>query len=114
MGTYVVALSLSRVLNAFSHVRHYGAVPKAVSQSSEAIREMTQPRHEMSSLLTASAGILIVALGPNCWHFIWIRLPQCECGAAHFGCRSCFFRRDLVLSQAFMAMGRPGRFTVFS
>jgi len=52
MGTYVVALSLSRVLNAFHTSVIMVLFPKAVSQSSEAIREMTSRAMRMSSLLT--------------------------------------------------------------
>jgi O-antigen/teichoic acid export membrane protein len=112
MGVYVVALSLSRMLNAFHTSVVMVLFPKAVSQSASTVRELTSRAMRMSTLLTASAGAFIIALGPQVLALLYgnayrnadtvLRILVVEVvlsGAA------------LVLSQAFMALGRPGVIT---
>ncbi len=83
MGTYVVALSLSRVLNAFHASVVMVLFPKAVNQPARTIQDLTSRAARVSTLLTAVAGIGIAGLS----------------GAT------------LVLAQAFMALERPGVIT---
>lgn len=109
MGIYVVALSLSRMLNAFHTSVIMVLFPKAVCQSSEAIRKMTSRAMRMSTLLTASAGIVIIALGPT----VLTLLYGPEYRSANMVLRILVVEvilsgATLVLSQAFMAAGRPG------
>jgi O-antigen/teichoic acid export membrane protein len=113
MGIYVVALSLSRLLNAFHTSVVMVLFPKAVSQSSEAIRELTSRSMRMSTLLTTSAGVVVVALGPQMLSVLY----GSEYRSANSLLRILVVEvvlsgATLVLSQAFMAMGRPGVITV--
>jgi O-antigen/teichoic acid export membrane protein len=109
MGIYVVALSLSRMLNAFHVSVVMVLFPKAVSQSSTAIREMTSRALRMTTLLTASAGLVVIALGPQ----VLALLYGSEYRTANAVLRILVVEvvlsgATLVLSQAFMAIGRPG------
>jgi O-antigen/teichoic acid export membrane protein len=112
MGTYVVALSLSRVLNAFHGSVVMVLFPRAVSQPPLVVRQMTSRAVRISTLLTAPAGVAVVCLGPTLLGLLYgkeytaadsvLRLLVLEVvlsGAA------------LVLSQAFMALERPGVIT---
>jgi O-antigen/teichoic acid export membrane protein len=112
MGVYVVALSLSRMLSAFHTSVVLVLFPKAVSQPSVTIREMTSRAMRMSSLLTVSAGALIAVLGPEVLTLLY--------GAEYRGATAVLRILVLevvlsgatqVLSQAFMAIGRPGVIT---
>ena len=112
MGIYVVALSLSRMLNAFHTSVIMVLFPKAVSQSADVVREMTSRAMRMSTLLTASAGVAIVALGPQ----VLFLLYGPEYRSANLVLRILVVEvvlsgATLVLSQAFMAIGRPGVIT---
>jgi len=112
MGTYVVALSLSRMLNAFHTSVVLVLFPKAVSQPIETIREMTSRAMRMSTLLTVSAGTMIIVLGPQVLTLLYgseyrdatavLRILVLEVVLSG---------ATLVLSQAFMAVGRPGVIT---
>lgn len=112
MGVYVVALSLSRMLNAFHTSVVMVLFPKAVSQSAWKVRDLTSRSMRMSTLLAASAGAGIIVFGPQVLALLYgsayrsadtlLRILVVEVilsGAA------------LVLSQAFMALGRPGVIT---
>ena len=112
MGVYVVALSLSRMLNAFHTSVVMVLFPKAVNQPASTIRELTSRSMRMSTLLTASAGAVIIALGPQVLSLLY--------GSAYRGADSVLrilvvevvlSGAALVLSQAFMALGRPGVIT---
>src|SRR6267154_67139 len=65
MGIYVVALSLSRMLNAFHTSVIMVLFPKAVSQSPDTVCEMTSRAMRMSTVLTAIVGAIIAILGPQ-------------------------------------------------
>src|SRR5450755_488295 len=112
MGIYVVALSLSRMLNVFHTSVIMVLFPKAVRQSPDVVREMTSRAMRISTMLTAAAGLGIILLGPQMLSLLYggqyqvattvLRILVIEVvlsGAA------------LVLSQAFMALGRPGVIT---
>ena len=109
MGIYVVALSLSRMLNVFHTSVIMVLFPKAVSKSPAEVRAMTSRAVRMSTMLTAAAGLCIIVLGPQVLSLLFgadyrsatpvLRILVVEVilsGAT------------LVLSQAFMALGRPG------
>ncbi len=65
MGTYVVALSLSRMLNLFHASVVMVLFPKAVSRLPGEVAAMTSRAMRMSTLLSALAGIGIAAFGPS-------------------------------------------------
>jgi O-antigen/teichoic acid export membrane protein len=109
MGIYVVALSLSRMLNAFHTSVIMVLFPKAVSQPPESVREMTGRAMRMSTLLTACAALGIASFGGPLLGLIYgaeyrsagpvLRVLVVEVILAG---------ATLVLGQAFMALGRPG------
>jgi O-antigen/teichoic acid export membrane protein len=109
MGTYVVALSLSRILNAFHSSVVMVLFPKAVSQAPDVVRQMTSRAARISTLLTALAGVGIVSLGPHLLSLLYGR----EYTGATTVLRILVLEVVLsggtfVLSQAFMALERPG------
>jgi O-antigen/teichoic acid export membrane protein len=112
MGTYVVALSLSRVLSAFHASVVMVLFPKAVNQPREEVREMTGRAVRMSTLLTAISGLAVVLCGP----YLVSMLYGKDYGDATAVLRILILEvllsgATLVLSQAFMALGRPGVIT---
>ena len=112
MGAYVVALSLSRALNAFHASVVMVLFPKAVSQPARAVQSMTSRAARISTLLTGAAGIAIVSLGPYLLGLVYGR----EYAVAGTVLRILVVEvvlsgATLVLSQAFMALERPGVIT---
>jgi O-antigen/teichoic acid export membrane protein len=112
MGTYVVALSLSRILNAFHASVVMVLFPKAVSQPPEIVREMTSRATRISTVMTAVAGVAIVSFGPFLLGLLYGR----EYTGANAVLRILVLEVVLagatqVLSQAFMALARPGVIT---
>ncbi len=112
MGTYVVALSLSRMLNLFHTSVVMVLFPKAVSRSPREVAAMTSRAMRMSTILSVLGGLGIAVLGPAALSLLYgkefrgagavLRILVLEIvlgGAAQ------------VLSQAFMALGRPGVIT---
>ena len=112
MGTYVVALSLSRILNAFHASVVMVLFPKAVSQPPEIVRDMTSRATRISTVMTALAGVAIVSFGPFLLGLLYGR----EYTGASAVLRILVLEvvlsgATLVLSQAFMALARPGVIT---
>jgi O-antigen/teichoic acid export membrane protein len=112
MGIYVVALSLSRMLNLFQSSVVMVLFPRAVSRLPEEVAAMTSRAMRMSTILCALGGIGIAVLGPTALSLLYgkefrgasvvLRILVLEVvlgGAAQ------------VLAQAFMALGRPGVIT---
>jgi O-antigen/teichoic acid export membrane protein len=109
MGTYVVALSLSRVLNAFHTSVVMVLFPNAVSRAPQTVREMTGRATRMSTLLTACAGIAVVALGPHLLGLLYGREYTSATPVLRILVLEVVLSgATLVLSQAFMALERPG------
>jgi O-antigen/teichoic acid export membrane protein len=112
MGTYVVALSLSRMLNVFHSSVVMVLFPRAVSRLPREVAEMTSRAMRMSTVLSTMIGIGIVALGPEVLSLLYGR----EYRGAGVVLRILVIEVVLsgattVLSQAFMALGRPGIIT---
>jgi O-antigen/teichoic acid export membrane protein len=112
MGTYVVALSLSRMLNAFHTSVVMVLFPRAVSRSPQEVRELTSRAARMSTMLTALAGAGVALFGPSVLALLY--------GREYVGATSVLrilvlevvlSGATLVLSQAFMALERPGVIT---
>jgi O-antigen/teichoic acid export membrane protein len=109
MGAYVVALSLSRMLNAFHTAVVMVLFPKIASQSTPVILDLTGQAVRITTLLTATSGLLVAAFGP------WLLglLYGAEYRSASGVVRILVIEVVLsgvaqVLSQAFMALARPG------
>jgi O-antigen/teichoic acid export membrane protein len=112
MGTYVVALSLSRILNAFHASVVMVLFPKSVNQPAPVVRAMTSRAARISTLLTALAGVGIVSFGPGLLSLLYGR----EYSGASTVLRILVVEVVLagatyVLAQAFMALERPGIIT---
>jgi O-antigen/teichoic acid export membrane protein len=113
MGTYVVALSLSRMLNALHTAVVMVLFPKAVSAKPEEIMEMTGRAARLTTFFTAVCGLGIVLIGPQLLSLFY---------GTEYRSASSILRilvvevvlsgATLVLSQAFMALSRPGIVTI--
>ena len=110
MGTYVVALSLSRMLGLAFHASVVTVLfPRTVSESPNAVRELAGRAARLSTLVTALAGLGVVTLGPQ----LLALLYGSEYRGASTVLRVLIMEvvlsgAALVLSQAFMALERPG------
>jgi O-antigen/teichoic acid export membrane protein len=113
MGLYVVALSLSRMLNAFHTSVVMVLFPLAVSQSPETIRDMTGRATRMSTLLTTLGGLCVMLLGPVLLTLLYGREYRGALVVLDVLVVEVILSgATLVLSQAFMALGRPGVITI--
>lgn len=113
MGTYVVALSLSRMLNAFHAAVVVVLFPKAVGQEPASVREMTGRAARLSTVLTTAAGAIIVLIGPQALTLLYGREYRGALAVLDVLIVEVILSgATLVLSQAFMALGRPGIITV--
>lgn len=113
MGTYVVALSVSRMLNVFHTSVVMVLFPRAVGQSPNTVRQMTGTAARVSTLATAVAGLCIMLVGPQ----VLTLLYSAQYRSAGPALRVLVVEVVLagattVLSQAFMALGRPGIVTL--
>lgn len=113
MGTYVVALSLSRMLNALHTAVVMVLFPKAVSATPAEVVEMTGRATRLTTFFTAVCGLGIVLIGPQLLSLFYgheyrsassiLRILVIEVVLSG---------ATLVLSQAFMALSRPGIVTI--
>lgn len=109
MGTYVVALSLSRMLNVFHTAVAMVLFPRAVSRSPREVLELTGRSVRMTTFIAAFCGAGIMIAGPH----LLILLYGPEYGGAAAILRILVIEVVLagatqVMSQAFMALSRPG------
>jgi O-antigen/teichoic acid export membrane protein len=113
MGMYVVALSLSRMLNLFQSAIVTVLLPKAVARPVEEVVDLTGRAARTSMALTLLVAMTVMLLGP-----VLLRLLY---GSEFMGAVPVF--RILVievviggttwvLAQAFMALGRPGTVSI--
>ncbi|MGA9937061.1 MAG: oligosaccharide flippase family protein [Candidatus Acidiferrales bacterium] len=109
MGIYVVALSLSRMLNVFHTSVVMVLFPKAVSESAETVRAMTGRAMRMSTLLTASTGLGIALVGAPLLGLLYGHEYRSAASVLRILVMEVVLAgATLVLGQAFMALGRPG------
>lgn len=113
MGSYVVVLSLSRMLNLFQNAVVMVLFPKAAGRALEEIVELTGRSARMSTVVTACCGAVVCALGPFLLRLLYGREYVSAVGAldllvAEVTISGLVF----VLAQAFMAYGRPGVVTI--
>jgi O-antigen/teichoic acid export membrane protein len=109
MGTYVVALSLSRVLGIFQTSVVAVLFPKAIGRTPAEIVELTGKAARVSTLCATMIGILILILG----RMALVLLYGHSYSAATPVLRVLIVEVVLgglamVLAQAAMALGRPG------
>ena len=113
MGSYVVVLSLSRMLNLFQNSVVMVLFPKAAGLSAVDVVTMTGNAARISGLVTAICGVLVCITGPTLLRVLYgneyvgavgvlrILVVEVVLSGATF-----------VLAQAFMALDRPGVVTI--
>jgi len=113
MGMYVVALSLSRMLNLFQTSIVTVLFPKVAARPTAEVVALTGQAMRVSTTLTMLAGLVVMVLGP-----VLLRLLY---GSEYIGAVAVFrilvmevvlAGAAMVLAQAFMALGRPGTVTI--
>lgn len=113
MGSYVVVLSLSRMLNVFQQSVVMVLFPKAAGHPADTVIAMTGNAVRTSGLVTAVCGVFVCLTGPTLLRLLY--------GAEYVGAvdamRILVLEAILsgvvfVLAQAFMALNRPGVVTV--
>jgi O-antigen/teichoic acid export membrane protein len=113
MGTYVVALSLSRMLNVFHNAVVMVLFPRAVSRPAREVLDMTGRAVRMTTFATTLCGAGIMLVGPHLLALLY--------GAEYRGAAAILrilvievvlAGATQVMSQAFMALGRPGVITI--
>jgi O-antigen/teichoic acid export membrane protein len=112
MGTYVVALSLSRMLNVFHTAVVMVLFPRAVSRSAREVLEMTGRAVRMTTCATSLCGAGIMLAGPRL--LVLLYGPEYRAGAAILRIlvvEVILAGATQVMSQAFMALSRPGVIT---
>jgi O-antigen/teichoic acid export membrane protein len=112
MGTYVVALSLSRVLNVFHTAVVMVLFPRAVSRPPREVLEMTGQAVRMTTFATTLCGAGIMLAGPRLLIFLYG--PEYRGAAAILRIlvvEVILAGATQVMSQAFMALSRPGVIT---
>ncbi len=112
MGTYVVALSLSRVLNVFHTAAVMVLFPRAVSRPPHEVLEMTGQAVRMTTFATTLCGAGIMLAGPRLLVFLYG--PEYRGAAAILRIlvvEVILAGATQVMSQAFMALSRPGVIT---
>ena len=113
MGSYVVVLSLSRMLNVFQQSVVMVLFPKAAGHPADTVIAMTGNAVRTSGLVTAVCGVFVCLTGPTLLRLLY--------GAEYVGAvdamRILVLEAILsgvvfVLAQAFMALNRPGVVTI--
>jgi O-antigen/teichoic acid export membrane protein len=109
MGTYVVALSLSRVLNVFQQSAVMVLFPKAAGTAKEVVIAMTERAARLSTLVTAACALLVAVLGPTLIRLLYGQAYVAAVSALRILVIEVVLAGlTYVLAQAFMALGRPG------
>jgi O-antigen/teichoic acid export membrane protein len=113
MGSYVVVLSLSRMLNVFQTSVVMVLFPKAAGHDAKTVLAMTGDSVRMSGLVTVACGATVCITGPALLRVLY----GAEYVAATAALRILVLEAILagvtfVLAQAFMALNRPGVVTV--
>lgn len=114
MGVYIVALSLSRMLNVFQSAIVVVLFPKASARPITEVVALVGRAVRVSTTLAILAGIFVILFGTELLRILYgpefvesvtlVRILVIEVTVSG---------AMLVLAQAFMALGRPGMVTVF-
>lgn len=113
MGSYVVVLSLSRMLNVFQTSVVMVLFPKAAGHAKADVLAMTGKAVRISGLATVICGLLVCVAGPTLLRLLY----GSEYVAASGALRILVLEATLsgivfVLAQAFMALDHPGVVTI--
>jgi len=113
MGSYVVVLSLSRMLNVFQNSVVMVLFPKAAGRDTEQVLAMTGRCVRISGLVTVLCGTLICVAGRGVLQFIYGGEYAAAAGALRILVLEAVLSGvTFVLAQAFMALNRPGVVTI--
>jgi O-antigen/teichoic acid export membrane protein len=112
MGIYVVALSASRMLNIFHTAAVMVLFPKAVSRSPAEVLAMTERAARISTLIATACGAVVAFVGPQLLHIFYGHAYSSAVGVLRILIVEVILSgATLVISQAFMALNRPGTVT---
>lgn len=113
MGTYVVALSLSRTLNVIHQAVAAVLFPKAVSLQPKELLAMTGRAIRISTLCTAACGVVVAVLGPFLLSLLYGHEYRRATMILNILIAEVILTgATLVLTRAYMALGRPGLVTI--
>ncbi|HZP07549.1 MAG TPA: oligosaccharide flippase family protein [Terracidiphilus sp.] len=113
MGSYVVVLSLSRMLNLFQNSVVMVLFPKAAGRSATEVVGMTGDAARISSLVTAVCGVFVCLTGPTLLRLLYGPEYVGAVGALRILVIEVVLSgATFVLAQAFMALDHPGVVTV--
>ena len=113
MGSYVVVLSLSRMLNLFQNSVVMVLFPKAAGLSRDNVVEMTGRSARVSGLATAVCGVLVCLGGPTLLRILYGQEYVGAVGALRILVAEVILAgATFVLAQAYMALNRPGVVTL--
>ncbi len=113
MGSYVVVLSLSRMLNLFQNSVVMVLFPKAAGRTQDEVLALTARSARLSTTITTLCGLFVCVFGP----FFLRLLYGKDYVSAVNALRILVLEVTLsgltfVLAQSFMALGRPGIVTI--
>jgi O-antigen/teichoic acid export membrane protein len=109
MGSYVVVLSLSRMLNLFQNSVVMVLFPKAAGRPAREVIDMTGDSVRVSSLVAAVCGIVVWLAGPALLRIVYGSDYVAAAGALRILVVEVVLSgATFVLAQAFMALNRPG------
>lgn len=113
MGSYVVVLSLSRMLNLFQNSVVMVLFPKAAGRPVNEVVVMTGDSVRISGLVTALCGVLVCLAGPTLLRILYGSEYVAAAGVLRILVAEVVLSgATFVLAQAFMALDRPGVVTV--
>jgi O-antigen/teichoic acid export membrane protein len=113
MGSYVVVLSVSRMLNVFQTSVVMVLFPKAAGHNAQKVLAMTGDSARISGMVTVACGALVCLAGPTLLRVLYGAEYEAAAGALRILVLEAILSGvTFVLAQAFMALNRPGVVTV--
>jgi O-antigen/teichoic acid export membrane protein len=113
MGSYVVVLSLSRMLNLFQNSVVMVLFPKAAGRPVRQVVDMTGDSVRIGTLITALCGVMVCLTGPTLLRILYGSEYVAAAGAMRILVVEAVLSGAVyILAQAFMALDRPGVVTV--
>ncbi len=113
MGSYIVVLSISRMLNVFQTSVVMVLFPKAAGLNKKEVMAMTGESVRISGLATVACGAVVCIAGPTLLRVVYGAEYEAAAGALRILVLEAVLSGiTFVLAQAFMALNRPGVVTV--
>jgi len=113
MGSYVVVLSLSRMLNLFQNSVVMVLFPKATGRAATEVIALTGNSVRISGLVTGLSAIFVCATGPMLLRMLYGREYADAIGSLRILVIEVVLSgATFILAQAFMALDRPGIVTI--